>query len=269
MAENPSKTKPIRDRRLSPRDLSISDVPERQCTAHKRNGDRCKNAAIRGGTVCGYHGGNPPAVKAKARLRLEMASDRLARQLLNMTTDPNVADPVKLAAIKDTLDRSGLAAKTAVSVEVGGKPFEMVFDSIMAGPRNAQPALAIEGENAPAIEPDREILGEFDDPPDDDDEIADYPPGIQRGRESESTVIDVEIVDAGYTDAPMTIGSDTTTPNDPDSSRSVDLGATPYPRPLGPTGPTGSGLLSLQDAVEAVAAMRAREAARIRDMRRR
>jgi hypothetical protein len=35
--------------------------------------------------------------------------------------------------------------------------------------------LAIEGENAPAIEPDREILGEFDDPPDDDDEIADYP----------------------------------------------------------------------------------------------
>jgi hypothetical protein len=39
-----------------------------------------------------------------------------------MTTDPNVADPVKLAAIKDTLDRSGLAAKTAVSVEVGGKP---------------------------------------------------------------------------------------------------------------------------------------------------
>ena len=119
MTENPSKTKPIRDRRLSPRDWSISDVPERQCTAHKRNGDRCKNAAIRGGTVCGYHGGNAPAVKAKARLRLEMASDRLARQLLNMTTDPNVADPVKLAAIKDALDSSGLAAKTAVSVEVG------------------------------------------------------------------------------------------------------------------------------------------------------
>ena len=80
-----------------------------------------------------------------------------------MTTDPNVADPVKLAAIKDALDRSGLAAKTAVSVEVGVKPFEMVFDSIMAGPRDARPALAIEGENAPAIEPNGEILGEFDD----------------------------------------------------------------------------------------------------------
>ena len=128
MTENPSKTKPIRDRRLSPRDWSISDVPERQCTAHKRNGDRCKNAAIRGGNVCGYHGGNAPAVKAKARLRLEMATDRLARELLNMTTDPNVADPVKLAAIKDALDRSGIQAKTAVSVEVSTKPYERVFD---------------------------------------------------------------------------------------------------------------------------------------------
>jgi hypothetical protein len=28
-----------------------------------------------------------------------------------MTTDPNVADPVKLAAIKDALDRSGIQAK--------------------------------------------------------------------------------------------------------------------------------------------------------------
>ena len=135
MTENPSKTKPIRDRRLSPRDWSISDVPERQCSAHKRNGDRCKNAAIRGGNVCGYHGGNAPAVKAKARLRLEMASDRLARQLLNMTTDPNVADPVKLAAIKDALDRSGIQAKTAVSVEVSTKPFEIVFDTNRSGPR--------------------------------------------------------------------------------------------------------------------------------------
>src|SRR4029077_15388778 len=115
----PTNTSPkFRARPLSPRDWSISDVPERQCTAHKRNGDRCKNAAIRGGNVCGYHGGNAPAVKAKARLRLEMASDQLARRLLDMTSDPNVADPVKLAAIRDALDRSGIQAKNAVTVEV-------------------------------------------------------------------------------------------------------------------------------------------------------
>ena len=52
-------------------------------------------------------------------------------------------------------------------------------------------------------------------------------------------IVDVEIVDAGYTDAPMTNGSRTTTPDDPDSSRSVDLGATPYPRPAGSDRPNG------------------------------
>ena len=129
-----------------------------------------------------------------------------------MTTDPNVADPVKLAAIKDALDRSGLAAKTAVSVEVGVKPFERVFDSIVAEPRDAQPALAIEDESAPGIEPNGEILGEFDDPPP-DDEIEDDPPRIQREREF-ADVIDVEIeaIDpAGYTDAIMNPGSGTAT----------------------------------------------------------
>ena len=146
-------------------DWSISDVPERQCSARKRDGTRCKNAAIQGGTVCGYHGGNAPAVKAKARSRLEMASDRLARQLPNMTTDPNVADPVKLAAIKDALDRSGLAAKNAVSVEVGiTKPWEAVFEGIsqiIAGPRDPENPTgpAVESIDA-AIESADEIIGE-------------------------------------------------------------------------------------------------------------
>jgi len=184
-----------------------------------------------------------------------MASDRLARQLLNMTTDPNVADPVKLAAIKDALDRSGLAAKNAVSVEVGiSKPFERVFDSIMAGPRYPQtpPALVAESES-PAIESgdDSEIVGEFD-----DDEIEDDP-GIHRESESDYTdVLDVEIM----SDQP-------TTPGQGESSASVDLGASLGS--LGATAPVGSGLMSITEANEAAAAMRAREAARVRNMRRR
>ena len=112
---------------------------------------------------------------------------------------------------------------------------------------------------------DAEILGEFDDPPP-DDEISDYPPGTQQQRESES-VIDVEIVADEYTDAIMRDGSGTTTP-DQDQNQPDKRTAPPF-GPPGMGGPAGSGLITLEDAVSAQAAMRAREAARIRNMRRR
>ena len=178
-----------------------------------------------------------------------------------MTTDPNVADPVKLAAIKDALDRSGIQAKTAVSVEVSTKPFELVFDSIVAGPRDptTPPALAElpESDNAAIESESDEIVGEID-----DDEIDDDLPRLQRDRES-ADVVDVEVVDTGYTDD----SPGTTTPVQDQTDLSEPL--SPTLGPLGMNGPVGSGMLSLQDANEAVAEMRAREAARVRNLRRR
>jgi hypothetical protein len=190
-----------------------------------------------------------------------MASDRLARPAFEYDDRPErVADPVKLAAIKDALDRSGIQAKTAVSVEVSTKPYEFVFDRIVSSPRSEHtPALTIEGErldqdtdnSSAESTDDSEIVGEID-----EDDLYDDLSRIQR--EPESAEENAEIIDV----EPVSL-----TPDPDDSSLSVNPGL--GVGPLGMSGPVGSGLMSLQDANEAVAEMRQREVARQRNLRRR
>jgi hypothetical protein len=130
-----------------------------------------------------------------------------------------------------------------VFVDVSTKPFEIVFDSIISGPREpTTDALAIEAAEI-----------------DDADEIEVIDADI------EINAYEIDAIDAGYTDAPMTTGSGTATPGQdqiqPDEYTAATI------EPLGMTGPVGSGLMSLSDAVEAQAEMNRR--ANLRDERRR
>lgn len=68
------------------------DPLDRQCTARsKRSGQRCRKAAIAGGSVCRMHGGSAPRVAAAAAARVVEARAEVA--VRNLEGSP-VGDPV-------------------------------------------------------------------------------------------------------------------------------------------------------------------------------
>ena len=86
--------------------LSGADPLSVKCSARsKRTGKQCGQWAIPGGTVCKWHGGAAPQVKAAAMERLmalqHPAIDRLTK-LIAQDAFPTVA----YAASKDVLDRT-------------------------------------------------------------------------------------------------------------------------------------------------------------------
>src|SRR4029079_8562013 len=106
-------------------------LPERRCRAHSsRTGEQCKNAAIKGSTVCRFHGGAAKQVKANARARLENAAELMARNLLGLAVGAD-NENVKLGATNSALDRAGISKPTEVVLSQGDtKPYEEVFDEI-------------------------------------------------------------------------------------------------------------------------------------------
>lgn len=100
---------------------------EVQCTAHStRTGDRCKKAAILGGNVCGTHGGRAPQVRAAAQQRILALVNPALHELARLVKEAD-SDSVKLSAVKDILDRAGMAATQLSKVELTGKDGEQLF----------------------------------------------------------------------------------------------------------------------------------------------
>jgi hypothetical protein len=129
------RSAPMDDPRAGPRDWSTYGTPDRRCKAHKKNGEQCKNASVPGATVCRFHGGAAKHVKAAARARLENAADLMAKQLLGIALTAE-GESVKLAAIRDALDRAGLKPPAEVVLSQGEtKPYEELFEGIAGGSR--------------------------------------------------------------------------------------------------------------------------------------
>lgn len=98
----------------------------RRCTAHRKNGDRCKKAAIKGGRVCATHGGSAPQVKNKARQRIMEAADPAAAKMVQLIDSDD--ERISLAASKDLLDRSGEKAPAVIEISVDAAYARMVAE---------------------------------------------------------------------------------------------------------------------------------------------
>jgi hypothetical protein len=121
-----------------------------RCVGHKKNGNRCKHAALNGANVCAYHGGRAPQVQQRAKVRIQMATEMAAKELLGMAADTSIPEGVRLSAIKDILDRGGLSIRQGVDIEVSAKPFEKVFTKIVSGPRTIEGEIVEEPEEEQA-----------------------------------------------------------------------------------------------------------------------
>lgn len=112
-------------RKAKPSDLIAAEDPKSRyatglcCTAHaKHSGKRCGRPVVPGCTVCRYHGGAAPQVRAAGLERLrqmqEMAIDRLS-ELAQDKAYPSTS----YQAVRDILDRT--MGKPTESVQVTGE----------------------------------------------------------------------------------------------------------------------------------------------------
>jgi hypothetical protein len=106
---------------------------ERRCRAKSsRTGQPCRRWAILGGNVCPTHGGSIHRVKLSAQQRLAEMVDPALTSLADLVIRAD-NDAIKLAAIKDVLDRAGF--KPRERVETSGKVvIEIVYADAVDGP---------------------------------------------------------------------------------------------------------------------------------------
>lgn len=87
------------------------------CKATNRQGTPCQRHPAPGATVCNLHGGKAPQVQtAAARRILEQLVGPALTQLARIVNNADTPHAVRLAAIRDILDRTGYKPATQLEV---------------------------------------------------------------------------------------------------------------------------------------------------------
>lgn len=104
-----------------------------RCVGHKRDGERCKNASIKGGTVCRYHGGSAPQVQRSARERFNDLIDpmiNIAHDLAEEAEEGKLSASDRIAFMKFVADRTGFVPGKQVNID-GPAKWEVTLDAII------------------------------------------------------------------------------------------------------------------------------------------
>jgi hypothetical protein len=143
------------------------ETGERQCKAIKKSGQRCKKAAIRGGSVCPTHGGSAPQVRAKAQKRLlAMVEPSLIRLHGLVMQEEHL--PTSLGAIKEVLERAESNAIGAKQDKASGEKntAPQIVIGIAVGGINPQPQVTATVQALPSpseASVEAEVLDDEDD----------------------------------------------------------------------------------------------------------
>jgi hypothetical protein len=96
-------------------------MPSRRCGRRTRGGGQCTQWAMLGQTVCRMHGGSAPQAKKAAAVRIAELVDAALTELERLLTEAD-SDAVRLAAVKDVLDRHMGRSSQHVDVTGAGQP---------------------------------------------------------------------------------------------------------------------------------------------------
>lgn len=126
--EGAPRPKKVRRNRGGIQGVPGSANDSRRCKATvKSTGERCKRAAIKGGTVCTSHGGAAPQVQKSAKERLLELADPAIAALSKIVKDEDADDSVRLRAALGICDRIGLGPGQTVTVQASK------FDELLEG----------------------------------------------------------------------------------------------------------------------------------------
>lgn len=104
-----------------------------RCVAHRKDGERCKKAAIKGATVCRSHGGAAPQVVRSARERFNDLIDpmiNIAHEIAKEAEEGKLSASDRIAFMKFVADRTGFIPGKSVNID-GPAPWEITLKGII------------------------------------------------------------------------------------------------------------------------------------------